>query len=283
MSTFHCIAWPLAAASAMLAFPAMAQDNTFNRDKHFDGPYISGTVGVAAQPNDPGDTLMFDTGSGSYNDTVTTAAGGNAFSPGFCNGRFTSTAPGTGCSNDKDRVAYSGRIGYDKRMGSNIAIGALVEGSGNNALDGTSAFSTTPAAYEITRGLDYAISARARAGFTPGGGALFYGTGGISYAKIAHSFRTTNTANTFTPNRDGKMVFGYQAGGGTEVMLTDHISLGLEYLFNRYKDNKYYVQVGQGTAAATNPFILNGRTTRIRQGSENLTFHTLSATMSYRF
>lgn len=283
MTHFYRYRGPLVAACATLATlatPAFAQD----RDSHFDGVYVSGAVGVAAQPSDREDTLMFDTNAdGNYNDAVRTVAGNNAFSPGFCNGRFTSTAPGTGCSNDKDRIEYAGRIGYDKRISNNIVVGVLIEGSGNNVLDGTSGFTTTPAAYEITRGLDYAVSARGRVGFTPGGGALFYATGGISYAKLAHNFRTTNTVNSFTPNNDDDMVWGYQAGGGAEVMLTDHVSLGLEYLFNRYKDDKYYVRVTQGQAAATNPFIQATGGTNIRQGSENFTTQSFRATLSYRF
>lgn len=81
----------------------------------------------------------------------------------------------------------------------------------------------------------------ARAGYTPGGGALFYVTGGGSYAKIDHSFTTTNTANAFDERRDGKMVWGWQAGGGTEIMVTrTHV---WKYLYNRYDDSKYNVAV----------------------------------------
>ena len=145
------------------------------------------------------------------------------------------------------------------------------------------AFSTTPAFYEFTRGMDFAVSARARAGFTPGGGALFYVTGGGSYARLDHGFRTSNAANTFTLVDSDEMVWGYQGGGGAEVMLTDNVSLGIEYLFNRYKDDKFYVEVGQGTAPATNPFVLNGGTTAMRPSVENFTYHSLRGALSFRF
>lgn len=61
------------AAVALIATPALAQSE---RDTHFDGPYVSATIGMAAQGNDRADTLVFDTNrDGSYGDAVNTAAG----------------------------------------------------------------------------------------------------------------------------------------------------------------------------------------------------------------
>jgi outer membrane immunogenic protein len=270
------------ATAALVGFanPASAQDA---RDTHFDGPYVSGTIGMAAQGNDRADTLVFDTNrDGTYGDTVTTAAGANAFSPGFCHGTTGGATPGT-CGQDDNHFEYSGRIGYDKRMGGNFVVGGLFEVSTNNSRDYTTGYSTTPASYTLGRKVDYALSLRARAGFTPGGGALFYATGGVSNAKLDHSFITTNTANSFTEVNDGKRVWGWQAGGGGEVMLTNNVSLGLEYLYNRYNDNKYSVAVGQGTAPATNPFLLASGGTNIRVSDKDFDYHSLRATLSFQF
>lgn len=276
----------IALASTAAAGPAIAQDGAQdgpNRDSHFDGPYIQGAFGIAAQGNDRGDTIVFDTDrDGAFGDTVNTSAGANAFSPGFCNGEALGTAPAGGCASDKDGMDYALRLGYDKRMG-NMVVGGLIEGSKNQSKDGTSAFSTTPANYGIVRRLDYAVSARARAGFTPGGGALFYATGGVSYGKLKHRFFTTNGANSFDERRDGKMVLGWQAGGGGEIMLTDKVSLGLEYLYNRYRDSKYRVEVGPGSAPATNPFLLASGGTNLRSSDRNFDFHSLRATVGFQF
>ncbi|MBV1691569.1 outer membrane beta-barrel protein [Novosphingobium sp. G106] len=269
-----------AAAAVGLTIPALAQDA---RDTHFDGPYVSATIGMAAQGNDRGDTLVFDTDrNGTYGDTVKTAAGANAFSPGFCHGTAGGAAPGA-CGPDNNRLEYAGRIGYDKRMGGNFVVGGLVEVSKTNARDYTSGYSTTPASYQLGRKLDYALSARARAGYTPGGGALFYATGGVSNAKLDHSFVTTNTANSFTEVNDGKRVWGWQAGGGAEVMVTNNVSLGLEYLYNRYNDSKYSVAVGPGTAPASNPFLLASGGTNIRTSDKNFDYHSLRASLSFQF
>jgi outer membrane immunogenic protein len=274
-----------AAALGLLAAssPALAQEN-WDRDTHFDGPYVSGFVGWGIQTNDRGERITFDTdGDKHFDDTVTTAAGANAFSPGFCHGKARGGVPADGCARDKDGIDYGGRLGWDKRMGQNFVVGGLLEFNKGNARDSTSAFSTDGDSYGITRKLDYAVSARARAGYTPDGGALFYVTGGASYAKLKHRFFTTNDLNDFDPQRNGKMIWGWQAGGGAEVMLTNNVSLGLEYLYNRYKDNKYRVEVTQGVAPPTSPFILDSGATDLRVSDRTFEIHSLRATVSYQF
>ncbi|MBV1691878.1 outer membrane beta-barrel protein [Novosphingobium sp. G106] len=271
----------IAFAAALAATPALAQDN---RDTYFDGPYVSATFGMGALGHDTGETIEFDTNQdGTYGDTVRTAAGANAFAPGFCNGHTNGNSLATGgCLQDENHEEYAGRIGYDRRMG-NFVGGLLVEVSKSNSRDFTTAFSSTPASYTIGRKADYAASLRARAGYTPGGGALFYVTGGGSFAKIKHSFNTTNTTNSFTELNDDKMKFGYQLGGGGEVMLTNNISLGIEYLYNHYQDGEYAVNVGRGTAPATNPFLLTSGATNMRPAEQNFDFHSLRGTVSFHF
>lgn len=265
---------------------ALAQETSdgFNRDSHFDGPYVSVFAGWTGQNNDRNDTLVFDNDRDGLNrDVVATATGADAFSPGFCNGEARGPVPTDGCRGDRDRIGYGIRAGWDKRMGSNMVVGGLLELSKNESKDATSGFSTTPASYGIIRELDYAISARARVGYTPNGGALFYATGGGSYAKIDHTFFTTNTVNSFDERRDGKMIWGWQAGGGAELMVTDNISLGMEYLYNRFRDNKYSVEVGPGTAPPTNPFLIPTGGTNLALSDRNFDFHSLRATLSYQF
>ena len=263
-------------AVAMVATPALAQD----RDEHFDGFYLGASVGKANASRKKGvNPVQFDTNrDGDYTDTVTTSTGANVFNPGFCPGVAAGAGPGS-CAGDDDDLEYAARMGYDKRMG-NMVVGGLIEASKPQLFDGASAYSTSPAGYHLGRELDYAVSARARLGFTPGGGALFYATGGPSYAKIKHDFTTTNTANTFTSTNDGEMTWGWQAGGGAEIMVAGNVSLGLEYLYNRYDDDKYYVAVGAGTVP-TNPFLLRGGT-NLRQ-DPTFQFHTVRATLGLQF
>jgi outer membrane immunogenic protein len=266
-------------AASTVAVSAFAQDRDPSQD--FDGPYISIGGGGTLQGNDRGETVVFDTNrDGTYGDQVTTVGGANAFSTGFCNGAATSSA-NIGCRNDKDGPEYFGRLGFDKRMG-NFVLGAVIEGGRSVARDSVTAFSTTPASYTFSREADYQANARLRAGYTPGGGALFYVTGGGAYARLDNRFSTSNGANSFADN--GKTNgWGYTAGGGAEVLVTNNIAVGLEYLYTDIKDNDFVVNVGPGSAPATNPFLLNGGGTDMKRSSDNFRTHSVRGTLSFRF
>ena len=269
-----------ALAGACLASPAFAQDT----DDSYSGPYIAVSGGLSAHDNHPGDVVAFDTNrDGSYDNTVLTSTGANAFSPGFCNGSSTLNSNiTTPCERDRDKVEYAVRHGYDVDEGSNFVAGVLIEGSKSDSTDSVTAFSTTPAGYSFTRGIDYAVSARARLGFSPGHRGLMYVTGGGSYARINHQFSTTTTANRFTPVNPDKIVFGYQVGGGAEVRIGGRVTLGMEYLYNRYNDDKYYVAIGNGTAGPTNPFVLAGGV-NARPSDTRYDFHSVRAVLGFKF
>ena len=269
-----------ALAATATAMPALAQEGR-DTSQDFNGPYISIVGGGTLQGSDRGETLVFDTNrDGTYGDQVTTSGGADAFSPGFCGGAATGTA-NLGCRNDKDGPEYFARLGFDKRMG-NFVLGAVIEGGRSHARDSVSGFSTTPASYTMSREADYQAGARLRAGYTPGGGALFYVTGGGAYARLDNKFTTSNTANSFSDN--GKTNgWGYSAGGGAEVMVTNNISLGLEYLYTDLKDKDYVVNVGPGTAPPTNPFLLNGGGTDIQRSNPHFRTHSVRGSLSLRF
>lgn len=266
-------------ALAGIAAPAMAQEI---EDKPFDGVYVGGTVGFDAQRNDVGSSILFDRNlDGQFGDTVRTAAGGNAFSPGFCNGAARTNA-NFNCRNDKDNVSYSGRVGFDKQF-SHIVVGVIGEFGKSEARDSVSAFSTTPAFYTMTRKVNYNANVRARAGYALDR-TLFYATGGGAYAKIDSSFQTSNTANAFAARGDDD-AWGFVAGGGVEQKLGKHFSVGLEYLYNRYQNDGFRVRATQGTAPATNPFVLAPNTsgTDFRRSDPKFTWHSVRATAQFRF
>jgi len=268
------------AVLAATATPALAQDGD---RPSFDGFYGSVAVGVGFRGDDANSTVAFDTNrDGRFEDTVLTSGAVNAFTPGFCDGTSNAATPGN-CDGDRNKIDYAARLGYDARVGGNFVLGALLEVGKSDSTDGTTAFSSTPAGYSFSRKLDHAFSARLRAGFVAGENLLIYGTGGASYAKIHHGFTTTNTANSFSQVNDDKMVWGYQAGGGAEIMLGRNVSLGAEYIYSRYNDDKYYVAVGAGTAAPTNPFLLVSGGTNMRPANTDFGLHSVRATLSFRF
>ena len=271
----------LTALSAMTV-PAVAQESA--EKPGYNGVYVGVAVGYGFQSNDGGQSsILFDRDlNGTFGDTVTTAAGANAFSPGFCGGAATTSSPATGCTKDQDDFTYHGRIGADVQRG-RFVYGALAEAGSSDLSDSVSAFSTTPASYTMTRRLLVSGSIRARAGYTPNDTTLFYATGGVAYGRVRSTFTTSNTANSFTTNGT-QDAYGYTAGGGVEQQLTRHIAIGIEYLHTDLRDDKGRVRVGAGTAPATNPFLLAGAGgTDFRRSDDHFRYHGIRGTATFRF
>ena len=273
----------LATGAAALTFSsaAFAQED----ERYFNGFYVSGAIGAESVEDSSRDSIEFDTDrDGDFDDRVRTVGGANAFSPGFCAGA-PATAGRAGCRGNRQNEGYALRVGIDRHLGTSpVVAGILLEGAKPGIEEFTSGFSTTPASYTFGREIDYAINVRGRIGIAPGEGrALFYATGGAGYARIDHSFETSNGANSFTPASGDDWHLGWQAGGGTEVMLTRNLGLGLEYLYSSYNDDDYIVAVGPGTAPATNPFLLESGGTDMRLSNDEFNFHALRATVNLRF
>lgn len=277
---------PLAAALAttlsLAAMPALAQDAGTG---DWSGFYVGGSVG-ANVPSDQTDRgVEFDTNlDGGYGDTVRTGTGADAFSPGFCGGRATSARPITGCQDDSGGDEWGARVGYDWQSG-NLVFGGLVEYTANDARDAQSFFSTTPAFYEFTRDLDEMLAIRGRVGYAFGetGDWLGYVTAGYAQGKVDQSFRTSNTANSFTLRGDDK-ADGYQAGIGIERRVLDNLSLGLEYVFTRLDVDDSALRVGPGTAPASNPFrLVNANGTDARRTDTDFDINTVKLTAAWRF
>ncbi len=271
----------LAIALAASAGPVLAQEAPAN----WSGFYVGGSVGG----NSPSDAstrgIEFDTDlDGSYGDTVRTATGADAFSPGFCGGPAAGPRASQGCLGDKGGDEWGLRGGYDWQAG-NWVFGGLLEYTRNDARDSQTAFSTTPAFYTLTRDLDEMAALRGRVGYALGatGSWLPYATAGVVRAKVDHSFATSNGVNAFTPE-GSDTVNGWQGGLGLERRITPHFSVGLEALFTRLKDDDYRVAVTQGTAPATNPFVLaNPAGTTMRRIDDDFDVVSYKATATWRF
>ncbi len=273
-----------AAIAAITAAPVMAQETT--DDAPFSGIYVGAAGGYDVQPNDVGSRILFDRNlDGSFNDSVLTGAGGNAFAPGFCNGAARSQlAPQNGgsCRNDKDGWAYYGRVGMDTQSG-NIVVGAVGEFGKSEITDNVTAFSGTPASYVMYRNVKWESSIRGRAGYAVNT-TLFYGTFGAGYARIDRDFRSTQSTNTFT-GTGKRNQWGILGGGGIEQKLGRNFSVGMEYIYHQYQDNDYRVRV---TGPAGTPFTngLNGGTTAgtdFRRSDDKFRWHSIRATAAFRF
>jgi outer membrane immunogenic protein len=270
------------AASIVAALLATGSAGAFAQD--WTGGYVGGYLGNVMDPDDSDDRILFDTNlDGNFNDSVNTAAGANAFSPGFCDGAANDRTPAGGCDGNTGGAEWGLRAGYDWQADA-FVYGLVLEYGYSDARDAVSAFSTTPAYYTMLRKVDDTLALRARAGLTFGDGDnLVYGTAGYARASIENFFFTSNGANAFTSSGDTD-ADGYQFGAGYERRFSDNFSMGIEYIVSQLDDEDARINVARGTAPATNPFlIVNASGTDFRRSDDQLDLDSLRLTASWRF
>lgn len=275
----------ISAASLTLLLAGVASPALAQSVPDWSGPYVGVYGGVLENNEDSGEGLVFDRDfDGQFDDTVVlNGATASAFSPGSCSGAALSRTQADGCDLDPTGVEGSVRLGYDMQFGA-FVVGAVGELSAADVEDSVTSFSTTPAAYVFTRELESMAALRLRAGFATGP-ALLYVTGGGAMAKVQNSFRTTNTANSFTETVNDDEADGYQLGAGVEWALAPNFTLTGEYLFTNLQPGDYVVRAGPGTAGPTNPFILPPNTagTDIARGNDGMELHAIKLGMNVRF
>lgn len=270
----------LALLIAAGASPAMAQTDPGD----WSGPYV-GLFGGWIEPDDnANETLVFDRDlDGEFDDPVVTSGGADAFGPGFCSGAALGVSPGARCDTDGSGVEGGIRAGWDWQFGDWV-VGAVGELSAVSAHDAVSGFSTTPAAYVMTRDLEHMAAIRARLGYARGP-VLAYGTAGPAYGKVRNTFFTTNGANSFTEQSNEDDADGVQFGGGLEYRVAPNLTLSGEYLFTALDVDDYVVRAGPGSAPPTNPFILPPNTagTDIGRNGDQFRMHSFRIGMNVRF
>jgi outer membrane immunogenic protein len=270
------LARPVVMAAAVLAggmTAAQAQEPTWT------GFYLGGHVGRGTLRGDD-KFVRFDTNlDGTFGDTVRTAAGVDAFSPGFCAGAALTTTPAGGCVQDEEESDFGGRLGYDWQSG-RVVIGVVGEVSRLNLIDSVTAFSVTPARYTFTRELDLMAGLGVRVGAGTERFLVYVAGAGVG-AKLDRSFATSNQVNTFVQSEEER-AFGYQFGGGLDVRL-GNLTVGGQYLVTSLGDQNRYTVRAQGPAPATNAFILvNPSGTDFRR-SDDFKFKHLRLTAALRF
>jgi|GEM_PF-594332 len=215
------------------------------------GLYIGGQAGVAFSGDDDG--ARFDT-----NNTGV-----------FGNGTF---------NGDDNNAGFIGgaHIGYDYQMPNNFVVGAVAD---INYIDAeTNRSYTTPGGSTFTSNseINYLGTVRARLGYAMDS-VLLYGTGGLAYAGVDNTMTAPSggafTGYTFTQDGDDADV-GYAVGGGVDVMATQNISFGVEYLYTNLGSNDQTITGTNGT---------NTVNFTSESNDNDLDFHTIWAKASYRF
>lgn len=174
-------------------------------------------------------------------------------------------------------------IGYDYQMG-NVVLGGVadinyIDAETSRSYTVTDPLSGATGTFGINEEIDYLGTVRARLGYAFDS-VLVYGTGGLAYAGYDRETfapgATSAFGSTYTIEEDGDddIDVGYSVGGGVDVMATQNLSFGVEYLYTNLGSNDYSV-------TATNGLSEVEFTTE--SNDDDVDFHTIWAKASYRF
>jgi outer membrane immunogenic protein len=199
-------------------------------------------------------------------------------------GAFSSDTSGFNGGNDDSNSGFigGGHIGYDYQMG-NFVIGAVADLNYIDAESNTSYTLPTGIATTQTFGSDqdinYVGTVRAKAGYAMDR-FMVYATGGLAYADIDNNYSggstyTNGAGTTFdvsarTDNDD----IGYAVGGGFDVLATQNVSFGLEYLYTDLGESSVDVDYTSRTGAVAS-FSTDS--------NNDLTYHSVMAKAAYHF
>lgn len=187
-----------------------------------------------------------------------------------------STAFGSNFIGSNDGGLTAGiAAGYDMQM-DNFVVGGIIDLAYVDYADRQSGFSSTPASYTELRELNFLGTARIRGGLLITDNLLAYVHGGVAVGDAEYSFVSTNPNSTSSGGND--LAVGYQVGAGLEAKVTESISLGVEYAYTNLGTSDF------NTRFTNAPFVVvNPAGTDVRGSDRNFDFHTVKATLKYRF
>jgi outer membrane immunogenic protein len=174
---------------------------------------------------------------------------------------------GTTDGDFNDGFVGGAHLGYNWQFGS-VIVGGVLDVNYANLGDTQSGFANTN--YAIERELDFLASAKLRLGYAFSDRFMAYGTGGLAYGDVDHSF-TTGSGAVFTTSGGDDSSLGYTVGAGVAAKVAPRVSLGLEYLYTNLGGNDFTVTGGDF-----------GGTT-VRGSDEDFDFHTVQLRMSFHF
>lgn len=251
--------------TALLAAPAMAQDMSpmyGSGTADWTGGYVGIFGGAAFNPATPGVLQIDQNLDGNFNQPLNADLGGR-----FGNAFFGSIESG-----------FTGGIaaGYDMQM-DQFVVGGIIDLAYVDYADRQVGVSNTPATYTELREVGALATIRARAGYLVTDDVLVYVHGGLAIADVNNSFTSPGNANGVTTGGDGVQA-GFQVGAGVETKVTDSVTLGVEYAYTNLGSSNF------STRYANGPFgVVNPAGSDLRGSDRELDFHTVKATLKYRF
>ena len=150
-----------------------------------------------------------------------------------------------------------GLVGCDYGLGNGLILGLAgdLSWSGiNGDADLDSSLQNGVSNYSVDTEINWLGTARAKVGFELGD-AVIYGTGGFAFAGIDTELRLDGMG---TIDSDSGTKYGWTLGGGMSYMATEHLMLGVEYLYVDLGDESYDFGSSGDANADINMHIIRG-------------------------
>lgn len=175
---------------------------------------------------------------------------------------LSSTPPSIRQDGDFDGWLGGVQAGYDYDLGNGFVLGAVVDWATSNVESGNICFedyglgscNNPDTDSQRYNSMDWLATFRARAGFAAGD-ILFYATGGLAAAGVEVNFDNLDAPGANYSDSD--TLTGWTAGGGIEFRLTQHISVGGEYLYADLGSLETSYPDGQYELDAKTDFVMN--------------------------
>lgn len=163
------------------------------------------------------------------------------------------------------------QVGYNYEFDNKIVVGAVADIAFANIKSKTDiGIPEIPASAGIDTTVDWFGTIRARVGYAVDN-FLIYGTGGAAYGKVKTSINASLFGDPVLDYSSSSTKWGWTAGAGFEYALSKNVTLGTEYL---------YVDLGKSTFL--DPTFIGFDDVGIT-GKSDVAFHTIKATLNYKF
>jgi len=249
-------------ASVAFVTPALAADVIYEEPPapapmveaapqyNWSGFYVGGQAGVA-----------FNRDSGAFSSDSAFAGGNEDGETGFIGG---------------------GHVGYDYQFANNFVLGAVadlnyIDASAKSSFDVTNNLGGTDS-FGVDSDINYTGTVRAKAGYAMDR-FMVYATGGLAYADIDNKRRggtafidADDSYNVSSRTKSDDV--GYAVGAGVDVLATQNVSFGLEYLYTDLGKTKTTVNF-DAVGDAANDFSATSKS--------DLDYHSVMAKASYHF
>lgn len=174
--------------------------------------------------------------------------------------------------------AYGGRLGYDMDLGGGLVLGIIGDFSQSSAAgaicieaagEGCDGYviGSDHGTSELQMSINSIATVRGRIGMASGN-ALFYASAGFASANVTGT--VTNIAYNGDDDQTATVsMTGYAAGIGAEFLVTDNISVGVEFVSSVFNAAEFYMESG-----TENVDVI---------GDADLTTNSIGAFINYRF